>query len=325
MSSIIELRNFNKSFYVRQREKKFSKKLFRYFVPEYEKIEAVSDLSFTVNKGERIAFIGPNGAGKSTTIKALTGIFSPTEGEVKVFGMEPFQNRKKISYLIGTVFGQRSQLWYHLPAIHSYKLLATIYDLKKSEYRNQLDQLIDQFDLSSFIDRPVKTLSLGQRMRCEIVASLLHQPKVLFLDEPTIGLDIISKSAVRELILDRSRRFGTTIFLTSHDIADIERVCDRVILINHGKLLLDVPVSELNQRFQHRKWLNIRTSEPFKLIDLQGVSLRSERNLNYTFEIDQQEITTEEVMQYLSKCISILDFSIQDPPLEEIIKDWYLN
>lgn len=223
-------------------------KLRSYFLPQYEALNAVDTISFEVKRGEKIAFIGPNGAGKSTTIKLLTGIFQPTSGSVQILGMDPFSERSKVAYKIGTIFGQRSQLWHHLPAINSFTLLATIYDIDKREFKKRLDQLYSIFNLDRIAMRPVKELSLGERMRCELVASLLHQPEILFLDEPTIGLDIISKSAIRELVHERAMRDSTTIFLTSHDVADIEQVCDRIILINNGKIVIDASVDEVKKR-----------------------------------------------------------------------------
>jgi ABC-2 type transport system ATP-binding protein len=246
--SVISVRDLRKDFSVLRPVTGRFKKIRNYFLPQYEVLNAVDTINFEVKRGERIAFIGPNGAGKSTTIKLLTGIFQPTSGNVKILGMNPFSQRAKVAYKIGTIFGQRSQLWHHLPPINSFTLLATIYDIDKREFKKRLDQLYSIFDLERIAMRTVKELSLGERMRCELVASLLHHPEILFLDEPTIGLDIISKSAIRKLVYERAERDGTTIFLTSHDVADIEQVCDRIILINNGKIVIDASVKEVKKR-----------------------------------------------------------------------------
>lgn len=247
-SNVIEVEDLQKRFRIEKTASGFFPKLKQYLKPQYEELCAVDRISFQIQRGEKVAFIGPNGAGKSTTIKLLTGIFQPTSGKALLFGKDPFIHRKQTAYKIGTVFGQRSQLWYHLSPIHSFKLLSTIYDLSPEQYRYSLEHLIELFKLSSFLSRPVKELSLGERMRCELVASLLHRPEILFLDEPTIGLDLILKDAVRKLIHHRAESESMTIFLTSHDIADIEKVCDRIIVINHGRIVLDDSVQSIKKQ-----------------------------------------------------------------------------
>ena len=200
---------------------------------------AVDHISFSVEEGEAVAFIGPNGAGKSTTIKMLTGILYPTSGDISVLGLNPSKDRVKLSYSIGSVFGQKEQLWVHLTAYENFKFFGSIYDIKKDELEKRISELADIFDIRSFMDQPVKSLSLGQRMKCEMLASLLHNPKMLFFDEPTIGLDPIAKETLRKLIKKINRELGTTILFTSHDVGDIEEVCKRVIIINDGKIVLE--------------------------------------------------------------------------------------
>jgi ABC-2 type transport system ATP-binding protein len=199
--------------------------------PVYKEVHAVRDISFSVEKGEILAFIGPNGAGKSTTIKMLTGILHPTRGEISVMGFDPVRERQNLSYHIGTVFGQKSQLWFHLPPVDSFTLLGAIYDMDKPTLDKRIAELTERFELGDLLQTPVRKLSLGQRIRCEVAASLLHAPDILFLDEPTIGLDVVVKQNMRELILAMNREQGTTIFLTSHDTSDVEQVCRRAIII----------------------------------------------------------------------------------------------
>ena len=219
------------------------------FAPVSRDVLAVDRISFRIGAGERIAFIGPNGAGKSTTLKILAGILHPTSGHIEVAGLVPSRDRHALGFAIGTVFGQRSQLWYNLAARDTLELLAHVYEIPRDAWRARLAELTDAFALGPLLSRPVRQLSLGERMRCEIAASLLHSPRVLFLDEPTIGLDVTAKAAIRELLHRRSREEGTTLLLTSHDTGDIEEVCDRVIVIHRGRILLDATVAEMKQRY----------------------------------------------------------------------------
>lgn len=209
------------------------------FRRKHQEIVAIEEVSLAVPAGQSVAFIGPNGAGKSTTIKILTGILHPSAGRAQVLGFTPWTERQKLTYQIGAVFGQRSQLWYHLPPRDTFDLLARVYNLEHPEYQKRRERLIDRFQLGPFLDTPVRKLSLGQRMRAEIAASLLHSPKLLFLDEPTIGLDVIARQELRNLIQEWNRDEGVTVFLTSHDAGDIEQVAERVIVINHGRIVLD--------------------------------------------------------------------------------------
>lgn len=224
----------------------------------HKEIVAVDGISLSVPDGQAIAFIGPNGAGKSTTIKMLTGILQPTSGTGQLLGLNPWRNRRELAYQIGVVFGVRSQLWYHLPPRDTFELLARIYNLNRQEYIKRRDQLVERFDLSPFWNTPVRKLSLGQRMRAEVAASLLHAPKVLFLDEPTIGLDVIARQELRDLIREWNRNEGVTVFLTSHDAGDIEQVAQRVVVINHRHVVLDDKVSAMRRQYLGSKILSVK-------------------------------------------------------------------
>ena len=219
--------------------------LFKEFKNKKIKTVAVNGLSFTINQGESVAFIGPNGAGKSTTIKMLTGILHPTSGEIKVLGFSPQNNRRKVVGQIGTVFGQRSQLLPNLPAIDTFRLFGYMYGLSKDHTKKRIEELREELNLNDFIEQPIRTLSLGQRMRVEIACALIHNPKILFLDEPSIGLDILAKQSLRETLLKLREDHNVTIFLTSHDVGDIDAICERTIIVNHGTIVVDKPTSEL--------------------------------------------------------------------------------
>ena len=237
--------NLNKEFKVKEKEKGIKGSIKSIFKPKYKTIKAVNNINFSVEEGEMLAFIGPNGAGKSTTIKMLTGILYPTSGEIKIMDLDPSKQRKQLAYKIGTVFGQKEQLWTHLTPYDNFKFFGAIYDMPENIIEKKIEELKNTFKLQEFINTPVRNLSLGQRIRCEIVAALIHEPEILFLDEPTIGLDPVIKENVRALIKKMNKEYKTTIFLTSHDIGDIEKLCKRVIIINYGKIILDSSMEKL--------------------------------------------------------------------------------
>lgn len=249
----IRVENLSKTFRVKRKEKGMRGSIKAIFHPQTEEIRAVNGLSFDVEEGEMLAFIGPNGAGKSTTIKMLTGILYPDGGRVEVLGIDPTKKRRQLAYRIGTVFGQKEQLWTHLTPYDNFRFFGAIYDLSEKDTESRIEELAGRFELGSFINTPVRNLSLGQRIRCEIVASLIHRPKVLFLDEPTIGLDPVVKENVRELIRQMNREEHTTIFLTSHDVGDIEKLCRRIIIVNDGHIVLDDSVEHLKGHYFNKQ------------------------------------------------------------------------
>lgn len=288
--------------------------------PDWKEVQAVKNIDLKVAQGEMVAFIGPNGAGKSTFIKMLCGILHPTGGEISVLGMCPAKERRKLAMRIGTVFGQKSQLWLHLPAMDSFTLLAAIYEISDEERRRRVTELSELFKLNDFLYTPVRKLSLGQRIRCEVAASLLHNPELLFLDEPTIGLDVVVKQAIREHILRRNREYGTTIFLTSHDPADIEQLCRRAVVIDHGTLVLDTPVETLRSDYLGRKLVDVSFSTPKTIPKLVGVtSMGGNDGFTFTLTVDTSVCPIGVVMEQLSALGHVLDITISNPPMEDII------
>ncbi len=304
---VIEVRKLSKEFKLQNKES---------FV-------AVDAIDFSVSAGECVAFIGPNGAGKSTTLKMLTGILYPSSGEARVVGFTPWEQRQKLAYEIGIVFGQRSQLWYDLPVKDSFNLIGKIYDVTNVELTKRVSHLVDILRIDHLIEQPVKSLSLGQRMRCEIASSLLHKPKILFLDEPTIGLDITAKALLREHLKHLADAEDTTIILTSHDTGDIEEICDRVILINHGKILIDKPLKDLRSEFLSSKLITLVTDEENSEADFTGAKIVARQRHRLTISVDQTAYPVNEVVSEALRTLSVRDLSIENAPLEEIIRDLY--
>jgi ABC-2 type transport system ATP-binding protein len=313
-NSIVEIDRLRKTFTVKQ-----GKGLMRRAI----ETAAVDDITLTIPAGQSLAFIGPNGAGKSTTIKMLTGILHPTSGQARVMGFVPWKDRTKLAKHIGAVFGQRSQLWYHLPPRDTFELLARVYDLPRRDYERRCDELIERFALSTFLNTPVRKLSLGQRMRAEVAASLLHTPKVVFLDEPTIGLDVVARQELRDLIREWNRNEGLTVFLTSHDAGDIEHVAKRVIVINHGKVVIDDKVSSIRREFLRSKILNVKFHEMPQSISLPGVSIFEAIGYALKLEVDTKVIAIEKVVEAVLQAAPVADITIENPPLEKVIAHIY--
>jgi len=318
---VIEVNNLSKEFVSKKRKTmpNGKKSLFK---KEIVKKNAVDGISFSVEEGETLAFIGPNGAGKSTTIKMLTGILYPTSGDVKVLGLDPSRDRVKLSYQIGSVFGQKEQLWVHLSPMDNFKFFGAIYDIKKDELLKRIEDLSNLFEIKDYINQPVKSLSLGQRMKCEMIASLLHNPKMLFFDEPTIGLDPIAKETLRKLIKKINKELGTTIIFTSHDVGDIEEVCKRVIIINDGKIVLDDSMKNLKYHHLNKKIIEVNMKNNIKIEKVDGVKVLKSKDTLYKIEADLNKTTMAEVMK-LFDADNIQDITISSTPLEEIIKDIY--
>jgi len=320
--SIITAEGLNKTFRMKTKEPGFKGSLKSVVKPEYREVCAVKDISFQVERGEILAFIGPNGAGKSTTIKMLTGILYPTKGNLDVLGLNPSKDRKELSYKIGTVFGQKSQLWFHLPPIDSFNLLGSIYEIDKSQLKKRIEELQDIFEIQDLMDVPVRKLSLGQRIRCEIAASIIHKPDIIFLDEPTIGLDVIVKQKIRELILRLNREENTTIFLTSHDAGDIEQLCKRAIIINHGEIVLNEKVKRLKHDYLNHKIVEIKYGQKPDL-EACGLNILKAKGNGVKVQVDTSKQEIEEVLSQLIALGKVEDITITDPPMEEVIAHIY--
>lgn len=320
--AVIEVKNLSKSFKVKLKEKGLKGSLKSIIKPKYKTIKAVRNVSFSVEKAEIIAFIGPNGAGKSTTIKMMTSILYPDKGSIKVMGLDPSRDRKALSYEIGTVFGQKEQLWTHLTPYDNFKFFGAIYDIPEAVVEKKISELISLFELDDFINTPVRNLSLGQRIRCEIVASLIHEPKVLFLDEPTIGLDPVVKENIRSLIKRMNKEYKTTIFLTSHDVGDIEKLCKRVIIINNGTVVMDDTMENLKYNYLNKKIVEAKMKEMVNLDDEDGITILKDKGYNLKIEVDTTKKSVSDAIKLLNPD-NIIDINISNVPLEDIISDIY--
>lgn len=320
--AVIEVQKLNKEFKVKEKEKGFKGSLKSIFKPKYKKIKAVKNISFTVEKGEMVAFIGPNGAGKSTTIKMLTGILFPDKGKISVLGIDPTKNRKQLAYKIGTVFGQKEQLWTHLPPIDNFKFFGAVYDIPDKVVEKRIDELSEMFELSDILYTPVKNLSLGQRIKCEIVASLIHKPEILFLDEPTIGLDPVVKENIRVLIKRMNKEYKTTVFLTSHDVGDIEKLCRRVIIINHGEMVMDESMEHLKYHYLDKKIIEVKMNTKVNLDNEDGIKILKDKEYGLKIELDTRKKSVTDVIDMLDSN-KIIDINISNTPLEEIIAGIY--
>lgn len=320
---MIQVKNLSKSFKVTKRQAGVFSAFKSLVHPQHTVVQALEDISFNITEGEIVGYIGPNGAGKSTTIKIISGILVPDSGQCNILGYTPWKNRIDHVKNLGVVFGQRSQLWWDVPVIDSYQLLKDIYKIPQKDFSDNLDLLTSTLDLSNLLSTPVRQLSLGQRMRCEIGASLLHNPKILFLDEPTIGLDAVSKIAVRNFIKTINEEKKVTVILTTHDMNDIEALAERIILIGKGKLLLDGTLTELKNRFITHKTLTVDFAANDSIIDIKGTTILSKTKERLSLSVDLKKIKVSEVIGLLSNQLDIVDVSVDTRPIEEIIVDLY--
>jgi ABC-2 type transport system ATP-binding protein len=323
-SPAIELSELTKSFRVRRAARGgLASRMRALLAPSSDSVCAIDRVSFSIGRGERVAFIGPNGAGKSTTLKLLSGILHPDAGSAQVLGYVPWRDRKRLGFEIGTVFGQRSQLWYHLPARDTFQLLAHVYELEPEQLRQRLALLVETFALGPLLDRPVSQLSLGERMRAELAASLLHAPKVLFLDEPTIGLDVSAKAAIRKLLEERSEQDGATLLLTSHDTGDIERVCRRAIVMHGGRLLWDGSLPELRRKYLGKKRIRLVSECERLSFALPGVTLIAEAPHRLELELAPGSTPVGALVDAALRQGALHDLTIEDAPLDEVIRALY--
>ena len=319
---MITVEHISKSFRVARRSGGMKEAVKALWKRQYDTVRALDDISFAIGDGEMVGYIGPNGAGKSSTIKVLSGILTPDSGRCEIDGRCPWKERTRHVREIGVVFGQRSQLWWDVPVIDSFELLRDIYRVPQAEYRRNLDELVELLNLAQIVKTPTRQLSLGQRMRCEIAASLLHSPKILFLDEPTTGLDPVSNLAVRSFIRELNQRRGTTVLLTTHDMQDIEALASRVILIGKGKILLDGALESLKKQFSGGKILRIeyQGSTP-ELPD--GLCWQEKGENHGVLLLAPELLSVSEAISSLSAQVELRDVSVEETPIDEIVANLY--
>ena len=322
METIIEAKCLTKKFRTKHKAAGLLGSMKSVIRPEMKEHIAVDNISFSVQRGEVVGFLGPNGAGKSTTIKMLIGILFPDGGEVSVLGMKPWKQRQQLAFKLGAVFGQKPQLWYHLPAIDTFNLMSKIYEIEPGRYRRRLDYLVDLFDID-YLDVPVRRLSLGQRMRAEVVASLLHEPEILLLDEPTIGLDIIAKQKMRDLIKRLNKDEKVTVFLTSHDMDDVEKLCKRIMVINDGKIVFNGTIDSLRNGYLLSKEIDVKFSSAPKRFSFPGAKVTKRGSYSLSIQLQQGKGKISELIDYLTDNFDVLDVNISDPSVEDIVAKIY--
>ena len=330
MSPLIEVRNLAKEFRSFKRREGVLGAVQNLFVREYVTIRAVDGVSFTIQQGEMVGYIGANGAGKSTTLKMLTGILVPTSGSIISNGHVPYRDRRRYTRHIGVVFGQRTQLWWDIAVVESFKLLKEIYEISDVDYRRRLGRFSEILNIGEYLHTPVRKLSLGERMRCDLAASLLHNPPLLFLDEPTIGLDVVAKERIREFLKEVNRAERTTVLLTTHDLSDIEELSRRILIIDKGRLLFDGDLAEMKKRLarynQVKFFLKDRSQIPrLAEVTSNGLALERVDELTYIMRFDRDEHSSAEVIRTLVNRLEVRDLLIEEEPIEEIVKRIYLS
>jgi len=321
--SFIEVTNVSKRFRINKRAGGIPGMLANMFVPKYEYKQAVDGISFSIEEGEMIGFIGPNGAGKSTTIKMLSGILCPDSGSIRVGGYTPYKDRKKYVGNIGVVFGQKSQLQWDLPVIDSFELLKAIYRIPEELYRKNLNRFTEMLQMESFLHQPVRQLSLGQRMRADIVAALLHSPKIVFFDEPTIGVDVVGKETIRQFIRELNETDNITMIFTTHDMQDIEKVCDRLIIIDKGSKVYDGELSGIREKFGTTRQLDVEFTQECEIKPIENVQVIPLDNRKKRFVFENRDVKIDELMNELLTKYSIRDINISEPEIESLIRKIY--
>lgn len=323
MQPLIQVTDLNKLFKVTKRRPGMVGTLQNLVRPEYVTVKAVDGVSFSLQEGELVGYLGPNGAGKSTTIKMLTGLLVPSSGEVWVDGFIPWRDRPRYVARIGAVFGQRTTLWWDLPVIESFELLQPMYRVPLKRFRQNLDEFIALLDMQEFLNTPVRSLSLGQRMRADLCAALLHEPRLVFLDEPTIGLDVVAKERIRQFIQHINRKRGVTVLLTTHDLSDVERLCERVMILDHGRVLYDGTLGSLNHQFESHWSLVVTFAEDYEDVCLPGLVPVQREGLRAVYDFDHREMSSADLIQRLLPRFRIADLEVRRPPLEETIRRIY--
>lgn len=328
MSYLIEASNVSKVYKISKRSAGVPGMLANLVAPRYEKREAVKDVSFQIEQGEMVGFIGPNGAGKSTTIKMLSGILCPDSGNITVDGFVPYKQRKKYVGNIGVVFGQKSQLQWDLPVRDTYELLQAIYSIPEQTYNKNLNRFIDMLDMSSFIDQPVRQLSLGQRMRADIVAALIHSPKIVFFDEPTIGVDVVGKQVIREFIKELNEKDRVTMIFTTHDMQDIEKTCERLIIIDQGSKMYDGSLNGIREKYGTTRQLDVEFNFDCNITPMENVIIQpinQEGHIKKRFIFEQGQVKINELMNRLLSEYSVRDINITEPEIDDIIRKIYME
>ncbi|MDD3187374.1 MAG: ATP-binding cassette domain-containing protein [Bacilli bacterium] len=321
--SFIEVSSMSKTFKVTKRSSGVRSSVKSFFKRDYVYIDALKSISFEVARGEIVGYIGPNGAGKSTTIKILSGILRPDSGVCKINGMIPYEDRERYVSNIGVVFGQRSQLWWDIPAEDTFDLLKDIYKIPKDDFISRKNELVSLLNIEEIIKIPVRQLSLGQRMRCEIAASLLHNPSILFLDEPTIGLDAVSKKIVRDFIKKINKERDVTVILTTHDMSDIEALAKRIIMIGKGEVLYDGTLQKLKNKYDNIKHIKVITNTKVGSIRKKGIIDKRKIDGGYEFDVDSKIIDVSLFLNYLSNKVEVKDIDIENENIDEIIIKLY--
>ena len=321
--SFIEVKKVSKEFKVNKRSAGIPGMIANMFVPKFEIKKAVNDLSFTIEKGEMVGFIGPNGAGKSSTIKMLSGILCPDKGSITVGGFVPYKQRKSYVGNIGVVFGQKSQLQWDLPVIDSFELLRAIYRIPEEKYKRNLERFTEMLDMKSFINQPVRQLSLGQRMRSDIVASLLHSPEIVFFDEPTIGVDIIGKETIRSFIKELNEQDKVTMIFTTHDMQDIEQTCKRIIIIDKGSLMYDGSLQEIRSKYGTSRRLIAEFNEETAVAPIKNVIIEDLKDRKASFTFDNNIVDVNKLMHEVLEKYSVHDVTVAEPEIESIIQKMY--
>lgn len=325
---LIDVRELSKDFRTFKRREGVWGSIQNLFFRDYTMVKAVDRVSFAVDRGEMVGYIGPNGAGKSTSIKMLTGILMPSSGEARVNGFLPYRQRRQYVKSIGVVFGQRTQLWWDIAVVESFKLLRRIYEVPDKDFRERMEKFNEILGIQDYLFTPVRKLSLGERMRCDLAAALLHNPPLLFLDEPTIGLDVVAKDQIRKFLRAINREFHTTVLLTTHDLDDIEELCRRIMIIDHGRLLYDGPLDLLKQKLLRTKQIKFAVKDSVQVAGVRafvrdGMELEQVDQLTYRIRFDRTRLATADLIRQILNTVEVRDLLIEDEPIEEVVKRIY--
>ena len=325
MQPVIIVKNLKKTYKTHRREQGLLNAMKSLVHRKYEYKEALKGISFEVDEGEILGLIGPNGAGKSTAIKALSGVLFPSSGEVNVLGFIPWRDRIKYVKHIGVVFGQKEQLWWDIPAVDTFYLHKDLFEIDEKVFEKRLNHMVKILQIEDIMKTPVRDLSLGERMKCKIVAALIHNPKLVFLDEPTIGLDIVAKERFVDFIKDINKKYNTTFIVTTHDMQDVERLCKRIVIINHGEIIYDGYLEHIKNKFIKKKVVDAKIEDGKTNFKLKGCKIIQKTKYELKIELDLEKNTIKNLVNHLLNNFNIIDINIQDPSIEEIIKNIYKN